>query len=116
MIIASTQNILEGRLLSLSLHPTGNYVVQKLLSSCENDKDSRADFDSWFESELDAGVEDILAAGNTGVVLAVAQACRRLATKQHHFMGVSLGGSPHLILLIAFRKVSQSFITKLRYY
>ena len=92
MIIASTQNILEGRLLSLSLHPTGNYVVQKLLSSCENDKDSRADFDSWFESELDAGVEDILAAGNTGVVLAVAQACRRLATKQHHFMGVSLGG------------------------
>ena len=80
------QNILEGRLLSLSLHPTGNYIIQKLLSSCQD----KAEFDAWFEKELDAGVEDILAAGNTGVVLAVAQACRRLATKQHHFMGVSV--------------------------
>ena len=78
------QNILAGRLLPLSLHPTGNYVVQKLLSSC----DDKSEFDSWFEKDFDAGVEDILAAGNTGVVLGVAQACGRLATKQHHFMGV----------------------------
>ena len=50
------QNILEGRLLSLSLHPTGNYIIQKLLSSCQD----KAEFDAWFEKELDAGVEDIL--------------------------------------------------------
>ena len=59
---------------SLSLHPTGNYVTQKLLSSC----DDKAEFDSWFEKELDAGVEDVLAAGNTGVVLAVAQGCNAI--------------------------------------
>ena len=46
-------------------------------------------FEDMYESELDTAVEDILASGNTGVVLAIAQACRRLGAKQSHFFVVS---------------------------
>ena len=42
-----------------------------------------------YETELDDAVEDILASGNTGVVLSIAQACRRLGAKQSHFFVVS---------------------------
>ncbi len=78
------QNILEGRLLTLSKHPNGNFVVQKLLAGCT----SKERFDAWYEAEFDDGLEDILSAGNTGVALAVAQTCRRLQTKQNHFLVV----------------------------
>ena len=45
-------------------------------------------FEQMYESELDTAVESFLASGNTGVVLAIAQACKRLGAKQSHFFVV----------------------------
>ena len=46
-------------------------------------------FENEYEAELDDSLEEILASGNTGVILAIAQACRRLNAKQSHFYVVS---------------------------
>ena len=42
--------------------------------------------DKWYETEFDDNLEDILASGNSGVVLSLAQALRRLSAKQAHFL------------------------------
>jgi len=46
-------------------------------------------FESWYSTAFDSNLEEILAAGNSGVILSVAQACKKLNTKQAHFMVVS---------------------------
>jgi len=78
------KSLFSGRILTLSLHKVANFSIQRLINHCE-DKNA---FENWFESELDSGLDKILGSGHTGVVLSVAKACRRLNTKQAHFLVV----------------------------
>jgi hypothetical protein len=95
----------KGHVAELSQHPVANFAVQKMLASCEDKAQVRfapgpainevftrhfhPQFEHLYETELDNHLEDILASGNTGVVLAMAQACRKLSAKQAHFFVVS---------------------------
>ena len=72
------EKVFKAKLLSFAVHPTGNYPLQKLVSNCP-DKEL---FEGWYSSEFDEHLEEILAEGNSGVVLSIAQACRRLNAKQ----------------------------------
>merc|ERR1719167_194140 len=74
--------LFDSNLLKWAVHPTANFPLQKLLTHC-TDKEM---FEKWYESELDQNLEEILAAGNSGVVLSIAQPCRRLNAKQAHFL------------------------------
>lgn len=65
---------------SLSQHPVANFSVQKLLDCCNE----KSEFEGMF-SELEEHLEDILKSHNTGVILSLAQACRRHSTKQGNF-------------------------------
>ncbi len=100
--------LFDGRLLRWSKHPVGNFSVQRLLDSCGDKKEVQPftlmwqvsgiqkntvlfvllQFEKWFEEELDSGMEDIFTSGNTGVILSIAKASRRLSTKQSHFLVV----------------------------
>lgn len=73
--------LFSGRLVKLSLMRLANFSVQKLL---ENVKE-KADFELIFD-ELSNSLEDILRAGHTGVVCALAQSCLRLTAKQGPFL------------------------------
>ena len=66
-------------MLSLSLSQSLNLTVRFL---------SEFQFETWYEDEFDKSLEEILAAGNTGVVLALAKASKRLGAKQGHFLVV----------------------------
>ena len=72
------EKVFKAKLLAFAVHPTGNYPLQKLVSNCP-DKEL---FEGWYSSEFDEHLEEILAEGNSGVVLSIAQACRRLNAKQ----------------------------------
>lgn len=81
-LFSKVASVFVGRLAELSVDSQKNFAVQKLLNSCP-DKET---FEQWYEEELDANVEKILQSGNSGVILALAQGCRRLAAKQAHFL------------------------------
>lgn len=64
----------------LSQHSLANFAVQKLLNCCKE----KTEFEGMF-SELEENLETILKSCNTGVILTLAQACRRHSTKQGSF-------------------------------
>ena len=78
------EKLFKNQLLKLALHPTGNYSVQKYLQNMPQ-KDA---FEEVYEMELDSGLERIFQSGHYGVLLSIAQACRRLSGKQAHFIVV----------------------------
>lgn len=69
--------LLSGKLCALSVHPSGNYVVQRLLDHC---LDITQFEQSW--TELGSHLSSILGAGCTGVVLSLTKAARRLNSCQ----------------------------------
>jgi len=69
--------LLEGRLAKLAIHPSGNYVVQRVLDHCEDGEQLEQ---CW--SELSDQLEEVLANGCTGVVLSLVKASRRLNSNQ----------------------------------
>lgn len=78
------ENLFKGQLLKLSLHPTGNFCVQKYFQNIAK----KETFEEVYEQELDAGLESIYKSGHYGVILSIGQACRRLSGKQAHFIVV----------------------------
>ncbi|KAL3860814.1 hypothetical protein ACJMK2_010880 [Sinanodonta woodiana] len=74
------KEIFKGRLIHYANHPSANYVLQRLLTSCSDKQ--------WFEEifeEISLYMEDILAVNHFGVILALAEACLRLGCKQEKF-------------------------------
>ncbi|KAK3608078.1 hypothetical protein CHS0354_031065 [Potamilus streckersoni] len=74
------KEIFKGRLIQFASHPSANYVLQRLLTSCSDKQ--------WFEEifeELSLYMEDILAVNHFGVILVLAEACLRLGCKQEKF-------------------------------
>jgi len=69
--------VLDGKILELSVHPVGNFVIQRLFENI-NDKEQ---FSSLC-SQLSGQMEDILSSGCTGVILSLTKACVRLETQQ----------------------------------
>lgn len=69
-----------NHLATLSQHALANFSVQKLLDCCTE----KNEFEAMF-SELEQHFEDILNSHNTGVILSLAQACKRHSTKQGNF-------------------------------
>ena len=78
------EKLFKDQLLKLSLHPTGNFCVQKYFQNIPK----KETFEEVYETELDAGLESIYESGHYGVILSIAQACRRLCGKQAHFIVV----------------------------
>jgi nucleolar protein 9 len=69
-----------NHLATLSQHPTANFSVQKLLDCCTE----KSEFEGMF-CELEQHLEEILKTHNTGVILSLAQACKRHSVKQGNF-------------------------------
>lgn len=69
-----------NHLATLSQHPVANFSVQKLLDCCTE----KIEFEGMF-TELEEHGEEILKSHNTGVILSLAQACKRHSTKQGNF-------------------------------
>lgn len=67
----------------LSQHRLANYSVQQLLDCCKE----KTEFEGMF-SELEEHLEEILKSHNTGVILSLAQACKRHSTKQGSFQRI----------------------------
>merc|ERR1719474_561175 len=69
--------VLEGKVGELARHPTANFVVQRLL-------DQLTDKDRFLVivEEVVAGIEEVLAAGATGVLLALTKSAVRLEAGQ----------------------------------
>ncbi|XP_069687625.1 nucleolar protein 9 [Periplaneta americana] len=76
----------RGQLATLAQHPMANFSVQKLLDSC-TDKQL---FEGLFD-ELEEHVGSVLAQRHSGVLLSLAQGCRRLGTRQSRFMQMLSG-------------------------
>jgi nucleolar protein 9 len=72
-----------NHLATLSQHPVANFSVQKLLDCCTE----KAEFEGMF-SELEGYVEEILNSRNTGVILSLAEACKRHSSKQGSFQNL----------------------------
>lgn len=64
----------------LSQHHLANFSVQKLLDFCKE----KTEFEGMY-NEMEAHLEKILKSRNTGVILSLAQACKRHSTKQAKF-------------------------------
>ncbi|XP_025115842.1 nucleolar protein 9-like isoform X3 [Pomacea canaliculata] len=58
--------LFKGRLLHYAIHPIANYVLQRFMSSLKEKA-----------LELSKHVEDVLAVGHLGVIISLADACRR---------------------------------------
>jgi len=69
--------VLDGKILELSVHPVGNFVIQRLFENI-SDKEQFASLCS----QLSGKMEDILSSGCTGVILSLTKACVRLETQQ----------------------------------
>jgi nucleolar protein 9 len=67
----------------LSRHHLACFSVQKLLDCCTE----KAEFEGMF-SELEEHLEEILKSHHTGVILSLAEACKRHSTKQGSFQKV----------------------------
>ncbi|CAH1116784.1 unnamed protein product [Phaedon cochleariae] len=75
------QNCFAGRLVKLASTRSTNFAVQKLLTCCTE----KSDFELIFEELVDH-LDDIIQAGHMGVILCIAQACKRLSSKQGSFV------------------------------
>lgn len=64
----------------LSKHRLANFSVQKLLDCCKE----KIEFEGMFD-ELEGHLEEILKSRNTGVILSLAEACKRHSAKQGSF-------------------------------
>ncbi|KAK5647264.1 hypothetical protein RI129_002156 [Pyrocoelia pectoralis] len=71
----------HNRLVHLSSMKSTNFAVQKLLSNCKE----KSEFETMFD-ELSDSYSTILESGHSGVILALAQGCKRLLTKQGSFV------------------------------
>lgn len=81
LLIAVHDQLSSGRVALLSLHPTSNFFVQRLLQHCSVPADLEKIFD-----ELSGRLGEVLSARHTGVILSLGQACQRLGVQQHRFM------------------------------
>jgi nucleolar protein 9 len=70
----------------LSKHRLANFSVQKLLDCCTE----KVEFEGMF-SELEEHLEEILKTHNTGVIVSLAEACKRHSTKQGSFQKMLMG-------------------------
>ena len=70
-----------GRLLELSEMASVNFSVQKLIDNCKEKTEFEAIVD-----EIVPGLENILRIGHTGLVSSLAEACKRVNTKQNYFL------------------------------
>ncbi|KAG5894945.1 hypothetical protein JTB14_023294 [Gonioctena quinquepunctata] len=75
------QACFAGRLLKLAKTRSTNFSVQKLLLHCKEKTEFEAIFD-----ELVDHFDEILEAGHSGVLLSIAQTCKRLCAKQGNFV------------------------------
>lgn len=89
-VFKKCKKIIEKNIHDWAIHPIGNFALQKFLAIC-NEKEI---IEKWYESVFDDNLEEILAAGNSGVVLSLARAICRLGVKQAHFL-VSIMKSLH---------------------
>ena len=80
--------LIGGRLSRLAFHSSGNFVVQRLLDHCRT-----ADQLEAYWAELDGRLEDVLGAGCTGVILALARAARRLNSCQAQVSSEEIGSN-----------------------
>ncbi|PSN40458.1 hypothetical protein C0J52_24393 [Blattella germanica] len=69
-----------NQMVLLSKTSSSNFAVQRLLDNCSQ----KEEFDEMY-NEMENHLEEILASGNTGVLLSLATGCRRLVTKQGSF-------------------------------
>ena len=81
-VFKKCKKILDGNLYDWAIHPIGNFALQKFLDVC----DDKELIEKWYESFFDNNLEEILAAGNSGVILSLARVVRRLSVKQAHFL------------------------------
>ncbi|KAI4467168.1 nucleolar protein 9 [Holotrichia oblita] len=70
----------KGHVCDLARTKSTSFSVQKLLTYCKE----KVEFEEMFE-EL-KGFDPIISAGNSGVILALAEGCKRFATKQGLFI------------------------------
>lgn len=75
------ESLFKGRIAQLSKTRSTNFAVQKLIQNCT----VKEQFESIFE-ELIEHLGDIFEAGHSGVILALAQGCKRLLTNQGSFV------------------------------
>ncbi|XP_047117586.1 nucleolar protein 9 [Schistocerca piceifrons] len=81
-LLTTVRNQLShGRVALLSLHPTANFFVQRLLQNCWVPSELEKIFD-----ELSGRLSEVLSARHSGVLLSLGQACQRLGIQQHRFM------------------------------
>ena len=64
----------------LSTTPLSNFAVQRLFEHCSQ----REEFEQMYD-EVESHLEDVLASHNTGVLLSLAEGCRKHSTKQGNF-------------------------------
>lgn len=77
------QVIFKTHLSEFSMHSQANYSVQKIIQHCPK----KEVFEDMFEQELDDMIGQLVkSACNPGVLLSIGQACRKLASKQAHFL------------------------------
>lgn len=75
------KKLFSNNLLKLALMRSTNFAVQKILTSCIN----REQFDPLFD-ELADHMWEIIEKGHPAVILALAQGCKKLSTKQGSFI------------------------------
>jgi nucleolar protein 9 len=71
----------SGNLAKLATTRSTNFTVQKLILNCKE----KSEFEMIFE-ELDNSFGEIIGAGHTGIVWALAQGCKTFTTKQGSFV------------------------------
>uniref|UniRef100_A0A1Q3EYA6 Putative rna-binding protein n=1 Tax=Culex tarsalis TaxID=7177 RepID=A0A1Q3EYA6_CULTA len=81
------KQLFQGKIVQLSNTRATNFAVQKLLDNVTDKHMLEHIF-----SELDAGLEEILQQGHTGVVANLAKACNRLSCQQGKFIKLLLDG------------------------
>ncbi|XP_058127662.1 nucleolar protein 9 [Anopheles ziemanni] len=79
------EGLFRGRLKDLALSKMHNFAVQKLIEHTDD-----KDLIEIVLLELENSMEDILRVGHTGVVLALAKACARLACQQGKYVKLLL--------------------------
>ena len=77
MYLRIHKKLFSGRLVELSTHEQGNFAVQRFFENAKT-----AEMFSLCWAEVSASIEKILAAGYTGVVLAVVKSSVKLRCEQ----------------------------------
>ncbi|XP_076268838.1 nucleolar protein 9 [Rhynchophorus ferrugineus] len=81
MFKKNLETMFKGRMLKLALLKSTHFSVQKVMKFCNN----KEQFDPLFD-ELCDHLGEIIQKGHSSVVLALAQSCQRLSTKQGTFI------------------------------